>query len=228
MIKAVIFDLDDTLVSEFAFVKSGFSSVSKYISKILKLNTNIIYHDLIVLHQVDTKNVFNRIIDKYQASSKIQINELVELYRNHKPKISFYDDVSEALIKLKKFNYKLGIITDGYQVTQKNKIAALALEKIIDEIIITDQYGKEFTKPSLLPFELISNRLKVTFDEMIYIGDNPKKDFYISSISKITTVKINRDGYYSKENYYKDIKEQYSIYNMEEIFRVIESNNSKR
>jgi putative hydrolase of the HAD superfamily len=227
MIKAVIFDLDDTLVSEFEFVKSGFRVVSKYISQITNADVESVFQELISLHIMDTKNVFNRFLDKYDKYSKMQIDDVVNLYRNHKPKLFYYNDVIDTLRKLKKNNYKLGIITDGYQTTQKNKIEALFLNEIVDDIIITDQFGKEFTKPSVLPFELISKRLKVTFDEMIYVGDNPKKDFYVGSVTKITTVKIDRGGYYSKENYYRDIKENYSIDNLMEIFKVIEITNTK-
>lgn len=227
MIKAVIFDLDDTLVSEFEFVKSGFKVVSKYISQIVNADEESVFKELISLHITDTKNVFNRFLDKYDKYSKMQIDDVVNLYRNHKPSIFYYDDVLETLNKLKNTNYKLGIITDGFKNTQKNKIEALSLDEIVDEIIVTDQFGRDFTKPSLLPYELISNRLNVAYDEMIYVGDNPKKDFYIGSITKITTVKINRNGYYSKENYYKDIKENYSIDNLKEIYKVIEIVSSK-
>jgi putative hydrolase of the HAD superfamily len=227
MIKAVIFDLDDTLVSEFEFVKSGFRVVSKYISQITNADVESVFQELISLHIMDTKNVFNRFLDKYDKYSKMQIDDVVNLYRNHKPNLFFYNDVLDTLNKLKNTNYKLGIITDGFQTTQKNKIEALSLEEIVDEVIITDQFGRDFTKPSILPFELISNRLNIAYDEMIYVGDNPKKDFYVGSVTKITTVKIDRGGYYSKENYYRDIKENYSIDDLMEIFRVIEITNTK-
>ena len=43
MIKAVIFDLDDTLISESEYIKSGFESVSKEISN----KYNLDYKDVV-------------------------------------------------------------------------------------------------------------------------------------------------------------------------------------
>lgn len=222
MIKAIIFDLDDTLISEKEFVGSGFLAVSKYVSsKTRTYTTEYLLETLQVLHKISSDKVFNRMNEKLGLGADISVKELVDVYRNHKPRISLYEDVLPVIKKLKEQNYKLGIITDGYLETQKNKIDSLNIREIFDEIIITDELGRDFWKPSPVPYELMSKRLNIDYSEMMYIGDNPKKDFYISSIYPVITLRINRLGYYNNIEYYKGIKENFEIDSLSQIFNIL-------
>ena len=66
-------------------------------------------------------------------------------------------------------------------------------------------------------FELTKERFRVNFDEMIYVGDNPEKDFYISKTYPIKTVRILRDGVHSDKNYFKDIKANATVENLKDF-----------
>ena len=88
MIKAVIFDLDDTLVSEYDYVKSGYKCVARRLAvqKIFPATFDEIYRVLLDLFAEDSKNVFNRLYDYFEIPySKKEIKELVNVYREHKP-----------------------------------------------------------------------------------------------------------------------------------------------
>ena len=222
MIKAIIFDLDDTLISEKEYVVSGFNAISNYVSnKVKKYTFKQIFESLQNLHNANPNRVFNRMIDDLELSSELDLKELIEVYRSHKPVISLFEDALPVINKLNSLKYKLGIITDGYLVTQKMKLESLNISDLFDEIIMTDELGREHWKPSLTPFELMSKQLDVDYSEMIYIGDNPRKDFYVGSVYPITTVRINREGYYKDSNYFQDVKEKYLIDALEEIFNII-------
>ena len=219
MIKAVIFDLDDTLISENEYIKSGFNVVAKYIHQQYGKEQKDIYKELIQLYKNDSKNVFNRWFDKNKIKYKdVEIKEIINIYRCHKPNIKFYNDVIPTIKELKKRKIKIGIITDGYIQTQKAKLEAINAKDLFDEIIITDELGKEFWKPHPKAFELIKKKMGVGFEEMIYIGDNPEKDFYIGSIYPINCIRICRnDSIYKNNNYKNGTKEKYKIENLEEI-----------
>ena len=60
MVKAVIFDLDDTLVSEEEYVISGYRHVSKLISVETGIDSNGIFDDLMRLYKESPQQVFNR------------------------------------------------------------------------------------------------------------------------------------------------------------------------
>ena len=65
------------------------------------------------------------------------------------PHIKLYDGVSELIKSLKNRGLKVGLITDGRSKSQRNKITALKLENLFDDIIVTDELGGvQFRKPN--------------------------------------------------------------------------------
>ncbi|HFK1452408.1 TPA: HAD family hydrolase [Bacillus pacificus] len=223
MIKAVIFDLDDTLISERRYIESGYKHISKLLSKKLQKDEQELYQLLMNLFNENTRNVFNRVLDTFGISyTQNEIMELVEEYRNHTPIIQFFEDVLPCLKKLRAKGINIGIITDGYAKAQRQKLEAIKAIDYFDEIIVTDELGREYWKPHHKPFEVMREKLNVEFSEMVYIGDNPQKDFYISCIYPIQTVRIHRNGVYKNSNYLNNIKENHSIYCLNELDVVFE------
>ena len=103
---------------------------------------------------------------------------MVAVYRSHKPDIHLYDGVDGVLKELKYQGYKIGLITDGRPEGQKNKIEALGLEELMDDIIITDELGGvQFRKPCDIAFRIIQNKWRIPMSQIIYIADNTEKDF---------------------------------------------------
>lgn len=222
MIKAIIFDLDDTLIFEKEYVKSGFWVIAENLKNIINQETNNIFNNLIKLFDINPKNVFNRLFEKYNINyNQKDINYLINIYRNHKPNIRYFPDVAPFLKYIKKNKLNCGIITDGYINTQTQKLKILKAINSFNSIIITDKLGVNYRKPHPLSFELMKKKLKVNFNEMIYVGDNPKKDFYISHIYPIITIRIMRKGIYHKSKYYKNIKEYHRINQLNELKRII-------
>lgn len=207
MIKAVIFDLDDTLFPELDYVKSGFYAISEY------YNNKNLFNKLNDLFKIDKRNVYQR-----AGFTEEECNKCIDIYRLHFPDISLNSEVLELLSELKNRGYYLGIITDGRPIGQRNKIKALGLDKIMDKIIVTDELGgDEFRKPHPKAFELMKEAFQVEFDEMMYVGDNPKKDFFIGSIYPIHTVRLLHPGIYDSVEYYNNIKEKKCIHRLCEI-----------
>ena len=168
-IEGVIFDLDDTLYSEKDYVRSGYSKIADFLAIPSAAQKLWRYFE-------QRKPA----IDLYL--SEIGKNDLKEeclsVYRNQVPDIQLYDGVSEMLARLKQRGKKLGIITDGRVEGQQNKITALGLSSLTDDIIITDALGgAEFRKPNQAAFQIMQERWQIPFQKMIYIGDNPLKDF---------------------------------------------------
>lgn len=59
------------------------------------------------------------------------------------------------LINLKQKGYKLGLITDGFSITQGNKLKALDIENLFDIIVISEEFGSK--KPDLRNYELFEH-----------------------------------------------------------------------
>lgn len=211
MIKAIVFDLDDTLYPEIDYVKSGFKAIAK------AWGDTSIYETLYSLFMKDPINVYQR-----AGFSEAECKRCIDIYRNHKPSITLDSMVVNTLKRLKEMQYQLGIITDGRPEGQKNKIKSLCLDIVMDCIIITDEIGGiEYRKPNPKSFEIMKKKLNVDYDEMMYVGDNPQKDFAIKLIYPISTVEIKNNGMYTKKDYLKGILPDYTINSIEEIFDII-------
>lgn len=227
MVKAVIFDLDDTLISEKEYIISGYRHISGVLNKEYHINEAKVFIELMKLFDLNPNNVFNRLLDQYEIDyTEELIIGLVNEYRNHMPEISFYDDVEPCLKHLRAEGIKTGIITDGYASAQRQKLHAVKAYNYFDEIILTDELGREYWKPHPRAFEVMKERLNCEFDEMVYIGDNPEKDFYIGKIYPVKTIRISRDKseydlVYQCKEYLGGIEEDYKITKLERLFDLI-------
>lgn len=172
IVKAVIFDLDDTLYSEKDYIKSGFVAVAKYLAVVENAQEKL-WNAF-----ASNGNAIDCVLQDENIYTESLKNECLSVYREHEPDIKLYESAVRVLKYLRSKNIKIGIITDGRPNGQRAKIEALKLEQYVDEIIITDELGGiQFRKPNDIPFRIMQNRLQVPFEHMIYIGDNPKKDF---------------------------------------------------
>ena len=188
-IKGVIFDLDDTLYSEKDYVKSGFKAVSDYLGGG--------YEELLWSFFEAGEPAIDRLLsDIHREECKA---EVLSVYRAHKPTISLYDDVVELLKRLRSSGKMVGIITDGRPEGQRNKIEALGLADLMDDIIITDELGgPQFRKPCDIAFRIMQRRWRLPFEQMVYVGDNPTKDFQAPQQLGMKSLQImNNDGLYS-------------------------------
>ncbi len=171
-LKAIIFDLDDTLYSEKKYVKSGYKAVAGILPEIEDAQSK--------LWKAFEKK--KPAVDEFLLSEGIYSDELkqkcLEVYRHHQPNIHLYDGVGEMLMQLRKRDLLLGIITDGRPEGQRAKIKALELEKYVDHIIVTDELGGvEYRKPNEKAFVLMKEQFGVEYGEICYVGDNTNKDF---------------------------------------------------
>lgn len=166
----VIFDLDDTLYYEIDYLRSAYKEIANaFVDK-----THV--DDLLqqMLYQYNSgNNVFKYLLSNY--SSNLEVSDLLEIYRNHKPDIALSKSRTDLLQTLSLWNIPIGLVTDGRTITQRSKIDALGLSQYIhsSNIIISEEFGS--SKPSVANFEYFQTQYNnKTF---VYIGDNVSKDF---------------------------------------------------
>lgn len=191
MIKCVIFDLDDTLYNERMYVESAMHNVSEYLSEKFGLDKKEIYNKFInILDSKGRGKIFDICIAEYGIDESV--NKLVQVYRDTKPQLLLYEDAKRIFKVLKDKHIKTALITDGCSKVQHSKIAALNLESIIDEIIVTDDY-EGAAKPSAVPFKMVLSKMDgINAKQCIYIGDNPRKDFIGAREAGMKTARIIR------------------------------------
>lgn len=220
MIKAIVFDLDDTLYPEMDYVKSGFSVVAAAAKE--KYGISDGDGKLMRLFELNKSGVF----DRFSAENGLSAEAagcFVETYRNHKPNITLSDEVRDLLIALRQKGFKLGIITDGRPQGQRNKIAALGLAELTDEIIVTDELGGvAYRKPDPKAFEMMCKVFDIRPEEMVYVGDNPQKDFAVKKFLPVKTIEIRLPSRIRQnEKYYEGIKPEHCIADITGILKVV-------
>lgn len=221
MIKLVIFDLDDTLYNERDFVTGGFAEVCKYLSLKYSEDYNLLLKGTEkILDNEGRGRVFNLLCQNYNYNEDIK--KLVEIYRQAEPKLNLYDD-SRYILKKLSGKYKLGIITDGLASVQHNKIKQLNIEHIFDKIIVTDDFGKDYWKPSETPYREILKYFNLYAENAVYIGDNPNKDFIGARKIGMKTVRIIREvGDHKDVRLSNEYEADYEILNMKELTNILQ------
>jgi putative hydrolase of the HAD superfamily len=189
----IVFDLDDTLYDERTYITSGFKTVANYLENKFNLNKEILYKEMLTELNKSRSEVFDRVLSKYHLQTKNRVWDCLMVYRKHKPKIKLYTDAVRFLRKYK--NVPKYIVTDGNMVVQRNKIVALGLKKYIKHSYLTWKKGKSYSKPSPYFINLIAKKERVKPSELVYIGDNPEKDFVGIKPLGYQTVRINRGAY---------------------------------
>ena len=194
MITTVVFDLDDTLYDEIEYCETGFRAVAEFLADLPE--TPPTEHIFAVLWEQFTggnrKNSFNTALEQLEISyDEKRIEELVNVYRSHIPRIKLPEDSRDILCELRA-KYTLALLTDGFLPAQKLKVQSLGIEKFFKCIVYTEQLGREFWKPSPAGFEKIIEILKVKPENTVYIGDNEKKDFIAPNKLGFLTVQLIR------------------------------------
>ena len=176
-IKAIVFDLDDTLYPELQYVKSGFAAIAGRLAG-SQGDADQVYQMLWkAVEEGPRDRVFNRVLEQLgQDDDRQVIAELVGQYRCHRPRLQLDEQVKELLERLRG-SYKLGLISDGYMPAQRLKVEALGLEGFFDHIIFTEQLGRAYWKPAARAFELMAEALDCQQKSCVYVADNPAKDF---------------------------------------------------
>lgn len=195
--KAICFDLDDTLYKEIDYLKSAYREIAEFAAgqctgcsdsvNILAVKT----YDRMLDAYYNGQNAFEEL--NLFLGLVLPVSDYLYIYRNHKPRIVLSDDVVKTLDVLKAEGVRLGLITDGRSIQQRNKIDALGLSRWIDEknMVISEEFGSE--KPSLTNYEYFMKRYPECHD-FTYVGDNLKKDFIAPNILGWTTICLKDDG----------------------------------
>lgn len=175
---ALIFDLDDTLFAEVNYLFSAFEEIAGMTAPATGLDAGDLYRVLTDAHRRGD-NAFDALtghIASRGLTPPLTPGEMVAIYRRHKPAIRLAEGVEETLTRLKAGGAFMGIITDGRIGTQTAKIEALGLPRYFERehILISEATGHD--KLSRDAFEMMQ-AMAPEGAEMVYIGDNPAKDF---------------------------------------------------
>lgn len=183
------FDLDDTLYDERTYVESGLRAVADYGRDQYGWDAEESFALMIeILDREGRGGVFDHWLAHHGRSGKGRVEECVRVYRHHRPSLSLSREAAALLPRLRQ--YPLYLVTDGHKVVQQRKVEALGIAPLFRQVFITHRYGIRNAKPSLHCFDLIRRREGAAWNDIVYVGDNPAKDFVALNRVGAHTVRV--------------------------------------
>ena len=178
--KAMLFDLDDTLLDRDKAVDSLFLLVLEKcyedVSDTVK-NTMLQKFKEYDKREYGISNktiVLESLFDEFAPKHRLPSNYIQDFWNENFPKCFSLDQNTIRFLNHIKRHFKVGIITNGSTQRQKAKIINTNLNNYFDTIIISEEVG--LSKPDNRIFELALNKLNVQPDDVLFVGDDLEKD----------------------------------------------------
>ncbi len=209
MIKAVVFDLDNTLI-DFMKMKriSCEAAISAMIDAGLKMEKETAYKKLFELysvHGIEDPRIFQRFLKKYAGAIDYRIlSSAITSYR--KVQVGFlepYPKVRQTLIRLAQKGMKLAIVSDAPRLKAWMRLTEMGLSDFFDTVITLGDSKK--LKPHKRPFQLVLQKLKLSPQEILFVGDNPERDIKGAKQAGMKTALAEYGRVFPKGNIEPDI-----------------------
>jgi putative hydrolase of the HAD superfamily len=186
-LKAVLFDIDDTLFSTSDFARRArANAVRAMIGAGLDATPEVVQRELeevLAEFSSNYEHHFERLLQRLPPAATRRVNPAlivaagVAAYHDTKfRELAPYPDVLPLLAGLAEEGLRVGVITHGLTVKQAEKLVRLGIVPFLDPkaIFISDQIGISKPNPKLYMAALRELALKP--DEVMYVGDNPEHD----------------------------------------------------
>jgi putative hydrolase of the HAD superfamily len=192
MIKAIIFDLDNTLTD---FVKMKERSIDAAVDAMIdagltrsRANIRAKIFDIYDREGIEHQRVFDQFLKEELGSVDYRklAAAIVAYRRTRDSSLVLYPHVHMTLVELVKRGIKLAVVTDAQSLQAWLRLCYLQLHHIFDHVVTYEDTGK--LKPSSAPFLRALDLLDVPAKEALMVGDWPERDMVGASKLGMTTV----------------------------------------
>lgn len=188
MIKAVIFDLDDTLCNTTEVIEDALRSIftehltkfsDKSVDDLVSINVRI-FDNLIADPNVPLSSatilVWFEVFEHLQIKPSLKIIlKLIEHIRSEVNKrVRLIDGTLELINYLKSKDIKIGVLTNGIFIDQANKLIKLKLDNFVDYLVTSDMCAADKPNPKI--FKYLLNKMNVLPHQTLMIGNDMVAD----------------------------------------------------
>lgn len=207
MIKAVFFDIDDTL-----YDTSGFAKLAR------KAALNVMIDAGLPLDSNEAYRLLREIIDEYGSNYDKHFNILTKrVFGEEKPLLialgmityhnvkfallRLFPQTTKTLIYLKEQGYHLGVISNGITIKQWEKLIRLDLHHFFAHVITSEEARAE--KPDKYIFELAMEKMGCNAINSIMIGNKFSEDIIGALNAGMSAILVNSKLNDSDKEYLK-------------------------
>jgi len=212
MIKAVLFDLDGTLLNRNAsvelFIDAQYERLKEHIGHIGKEEFISRFIELDCRGYVWKDEVYQQMVVEFNIVGLTWgqlLQDYVEQFQHH---CVPFPNLHEMLIALVNQSIPLGIISNGKGQFQMDNIKALGIEHYFEIILISETEG--IKKPDPRIFEKALQQLEISANACLFVGDHPEND-----------VKASRDvgmlGVWKRDSQWDEVEADYVVEDLLEV-----------
>lgn len=203
-IQAVIFDLDNTL-TDFMRAKDNaiMAAVDAMIDAGLRLSQEEGHRRIFEIYRdkgIEYQRIFNVFLQEQigEVDDRMLAAAVVAYRRARDGTLVLYPHAMLTLNQLLKEGYKLAVVSDAPSFEAWIRLCSLRLQHMFDLVLTFDDTGQR--KPSPRPFAMALERLGVSAERAVMVGDWPERDIVGASAAGLHTVYARYGDTYSSDD----------------------------
>jgi HAD superfamily hydrolase (TIGR02253 family) len=223
MFKAVLFDLDNTLIDFLTFKKETAKAAAKaMIEHGFPLSEIETYGKIFSVYDakgIEYQKTFHDVIQPLgldiNDAEKIQQAAIVAYLHKKFEILRPYPMVKPVLKTLREKGMKLGVVTDAPRNKAWQRLVITGLEKEFG-VVVTHDDTLEF-KPHPSPFYIALKKLNLLPQACLFLGDNPATDIKGAKEVGMATC-LAKYGLWNRDS---DEKADYEISNFDDLLKIV-------
>ncbi len=213
MIRAFLFDLDETLTDAERGIRAAIEAVARRATQFLSsrgLSCDRVLSELWRIEiERSIKRSYNRDEWWQELASRLgappfsasQLSELTRLYWTTFTELNQpFPDAEPTLRELRRRGFKLALITDtdGTPGLKRSRIASMPILRFFDFVVVAGEDTPR-PKPDPEPFLLAASKLGASPPECVVVGDKPYTDIRGGKAAGMRTVRVFRRQWHDEE-----------------------------
>lgn len=207
MVRAVLFDLDDTLFDHAGCARDALEGVraghpcfaalpfvefEQAHARVLELLHAEVLAGRVGLDDARRERFRRLFAEAGSECSDIVAHEAAEAYRSGYIRARRAILGAEALLARLQARARIGVVTNNLRHEQSEKLRACSLDRFVDVLVVSEEAG--MSKPDPRIFEIALERLGCTAAEAVMIGDSWAADIVGAHAAGIRAVWFNPRG----------------------------------